>query len=88
VQTPLSDEPAEDSADDEDCEEDESADFAELLDAPADDDSATFSEDELGTFFAELLTATAELELTFAELDEASELELDSKLNGYGSSLT
>jgi hypothetical protein len=81
VQTPLSD--------------DSGSDFAELLDAPADDDSATFSEDELGTFFAELLTATAELELctTFAELDEAeldeaSELELDSKLNGYGSSLT
>ena len=57
MQTPLSD--------------DSGSDFAELLDAPADDDSATFSEDELGAVFAELLTATAELELTFAELDEA-----------------
>jgi hypothetical protein len=83
VQTPLSD--------------DSGSDFAELLDtsfaelrAGSLEDSATFSEDELGTFLAELELTFAELELctTFAELDEASELELDSKLNGDGSSLT
>ena len=58
MQTPLSD--------------DSGSDFAELLDTPAEEDSAgVFAEDELGTVFAELLKATVELELTFAELDEA-----------------
>jgi hypothetical protein len=55
VQTPLSDEPAEDSADDEDCEEEDCVDFSEPL-----EDSATLPEDEsaeleLGTVFVKLL---------------------------------
>ena len=62
MQTPLSDEPAEDGAEDEDC-----TDFSELL-----EDSATFSEDELGAVFAELDEATDELDCATGELDNAT----------------
>ena len=63
MQTPLSDDPAEDCAEDEDC-----AAFSELL-----EDSATFSEEELVTTFAELDDA-AELDSATEELDAATEL--------------
>jgi hypothetical protein len=69
VQTPLSDEPADDSADDEDKD---CADFSELL-----EDSGTFSDDEsaeleLDTDFAELLEFFAELDKATEQLDRSS----------------
>ena len=69
MQTPLSDEPAEDSADDEDKD---CADFSELL-----EDSSTFSDDEsaeleLDTDFAELLEFFAELDKATEQLDRSS----------------
>jgi hypothetical protein len=57
VQTPLSDEPAEDSADDEDKD---CADFSELL-----EDSGTFSDDESAEL--ELDTATEQLDRSSIE---------------------
>ena len=66
MQTPLSDESAEDSADDEDKE---CADFSELL-----EDSASVPELELSTFFADEDSA----DITDEELTDFSELELAS----------
>jgi hypothetical protein len=69
VQTPLSDEPADDSVDDEDKD---CTDFSELL-----EDSGTFSDDEsaeleLGADFAELLEFFAELDKATEQLDCSS----------------
>lgn len=85
MQTPLSDEPADDSADDEDKD---CADFTELLEDPwtfSDDESAELELDDCATFSEEDSASFSELELTdFSEL-ELAEI-FAELLNGFADS--